>query len=59
MKILKIEYGYCACGCGKKTKLFDTGFSEGEPMPYIKGHQPLANKMSNIDFFKIKNKLNS
>lgn len=42
--IKKIEYGYCACGCGQKTKLYKAGLSEGEPMPYIRGHQPLEIK---------------
>lgn len=40
MRIIKIKYGYCACGCGRKTELYKAGDLVDEPMPYIKGHEP-------------------
>lgn len=39
-----IEYGYCHCGCGQKTKIAKQtdnrcGHIRGEPIKYIHGHQ--------------------
>jgi DNA invertase Pin-like site-specific DNA recombinase len=38
-----IPYGYCRCGCGKKTKIAEyadkrRGWVKGEPMPCLRGH---------------------
>ena len=40
---MNTEYGYCKCGCGKKTKIVNfnferKGYVKGEPYAYIKGH---------------------
>lgn len=39
----EIPYGYCHCGCGRKTKLAratrkEAGWIKGEPLRYIDGH---------------------
>jgi hypothetical protein len=38
-----VPYGYCQCGCGRRTKLADRtakreGWTKGEPIRFIHGH---------------------
>jgi hypothetical protein len=55
---LPIEYGYCHCGCGRKTSLSrftdpKRGYVKGEPMRFMQGHgsrRPLADRLwSRVD----------
>src|SRR3990167_3202715 len=46
MSSKEIQYGYCHCGCGRKTKIaernyWSTGTISGEPYKYIRGHTHL------------------
>lgn len=53
-----IEYGYCKCGCGNKTKSskftnIKRGIRKGEPYNYLKGHNEKDNvsiKLKRIEF---------
>jgi len=43
MKMNKIPYGYCQCGCGQKTRIAERnrarlGWSKGEPLRFLQGH---------------------
>ena len=45
-----IPYGYCQCGCGKKTNICKHNndvIKKGEPRKYIRGHQ--NNKLLNVN----------
>jgi len=47
----EIPYGYCKCGCGKKTLIptrnsKDKNWVKGVPMPYLRGHYNKAHGIS-------------
>ena len=51
--ITTISYGYCHCGCGKKTKLCpcndaSRGAIAGEPQKYLRGHTLRENSRKSI-----------
>lgn len=44
---MKIPYGFCRCGCGRRTKIATKTFTKrghvkGEPMPFLPRHFPTA-----------------
>ena len=46
MSYKEIQYGYCHCGCGRKTKIAERnylsiGTRKGEPYKYVRGHTGL------------------
>lgn len=52
----EIQYGYCQCGCGQKTKILQfncapDGLIKGEPRKFIYGHQNRRFKRSAVDCF--------
>lgn len=53
----EIEYGYCHCGCGQKTKLAprnreNRGWVKGEPQRFIPGHGNTGRASKAVGFFE-------
>lgn len=60
----KIKYGFCQCGCGKKTKLAyqsntELGWLKGEPIRFIRGHSGGRALNSPANFWPRVHKTNS
>lgn len=53
----KIPYGYCKCGCGQKTRIApykrtDMGWTKGEPIDFISGHNMRGRNMEKSNPWK-------
>lgn len=50
-----MNYGLCACNCNRTTKICSRndsrrGYEKGKYRTYVKGHQPKANRKSDVEF---------